>query len=666
MSRRGPRQAGDDRRARWRVALLAVAVLAPLVAAAGRAVHLQVFRAEDLRRRADDQRVRQVELLPERGTIYDRHQRLLAHGVPGASVFVDPSSFADAPADLVALCRALDLPVADARKQLARGGARFAWLKRGVSPREAEDVRALALPGVGVAREPQRYYPKKALAGPVLGFVGVDGEGLGGLEHRFDAVLKGVTRRVPAERDARGRLLLADAPNLTGGRGKSLVLTLDETIQHVAEEELQGAVERSRAKGGVVVVLDPATGEILALAQAPGFNPNAAAAAPAEHRKAKGAVDVYEPGSVLKALFLGLVLDRGLTRPAERIFCENGKWPVHGRTIGDHVPHGWLTVAEILKVSSNIGVAKLSERLSRQDFYDGLVAFGFGVATGAEIPGESRGLLAPPGTWSKISAKTISYGHGISATGLQVASAIAAVANGGVRMKPHLVRAILDEEGRVAQTFAPEVAGRPLTAPTAATLGRLMEDVVHAEGGTAGKAAVPGYRAAGKTGTSWKPNLEAGGYHRNRVVASFAGFIPAGAPRLAIVVAIDEPAFATRYGGQAAAPAFREIAGRVLAYLQVPAEAPVEATVARAPVAAPAPPEEAPVRPARAEGLPVEGVAPDLTGLTMREALRRLDATGADGPVSLLGSGVAVAQDPPPGAPLEPGQEFRVVFKPIL
>ncbi|MBE0617926.1 MAG: transpeptidase family protein, partial [Proteobacteria bacterium] len=469
--------------------------------------------------------------------------------------------------------------------------------------------------------------------------------------------VRGVPRALQAERDARGCLLLPSAPDPLQGNGRGLILTLDETIQNVVEEELGRAVEQSQARGGIAVALDPSTGEILALAQVPLFNPNAVQESRPEDRKVKAVVDVYEPGSTLKAAFLGLLFDQGLARPTDVVFCENGSWTVHGRTIHDTHPHRWLSVADVLKVSSNIGVAKLSEKISPQAFYEGLERFGLGAPTQVELGGESGGILPAPRTWSKITAKTVSYGQGISATAIQVASALAAVANGGVRMRPRLVRAVLDEGGQETDRIEPEVAGRALSAEAAAALVRLMERVVSAEDGTGTRAAVPGYRVAGKTGTSWKPDPSGGGYLRDKIVASFAGFVPSRAPRLALLVAVDEPSMGSRYGGMIAAPAFREMARRILGYLQVPPEeGPGEepATVAEV--------HRAP----RGEGETPGGAMPDVQGLTMREALRRIEASGVGIRLSLLGSGVAASQDPAPGTVLDGGQACRIVFRPLL
>ncbi|MEW6487801.1 MAG: penicillin-binding protein [Thermodesulfobacteriota bacterium] len=667
----GRREGRGERAARWRIAAVGGCVLSLFAVAAARAVHLQVVRAPELLARAEDQRRQRLELVPPRGTLFDRNGRELAKSVPGSSVFADPSCLLGAPEDLARLCRALGLEPREARRALERGGARFAWVKRRITPREEEAVRALGIAGVGIAPEPLRTYPKKSLAGQVLGFVGVDGRGLGGLESHFDGLLRGKPRTVQAERDAKGVLLLPAAPDTTEGGGRSLVLTLDETVQHIVEEELLRAVEQSRARGGVAVAMDPSTGEILALAQVPLFNPNAVAESRPEDRKISAVVDVYEPGSTLKAPFLGILFDQGLARPSDAVFCENGKWSVHGRTIGDTQPHGWLTVADVLKVSSNIGVAKLSEKLTPHALHEALGRFGLGAPTRVELGGESGGILPAPSGWSKITPKTIAYGQGISATAVQVTSAFAALANEGVRMRPRLVRAVLDETGREAERLQPEAAGRALGSAAAATLVGLLERTVVAEGGTGANAAVPGYTVAGKTGTSWKPDLVRGGYLRDKVVASFAGFVPSRAPRLVLLVAVDEPSQGSRYGGMVAAPAFAQMARRILGYLQVPPEEapePGARAVARSSPPVPRPGTDAAGRtpgPHRPEGS-APGLMPDVHGLTMREVLRRLEAAGVGLRLSLLGSGVAATQEPTPGTPLDGGQACRIVFRPLL
>jgi cell division protein FtsI (penicillin-binding protein 3) len=498
-----------------------------------------------------------------------------------------------------------------------------------------------------------------------VGFVGLVGAGLGGLEFQYEPTLKGREFYVEAERDARGGFLLADAPDPTKGRGRSVVLTIDETIQHIVEEELARAVEGSAGKGGWGVAVEPSTGAILALAENPAFNPNAVSESRTETRKIRATADVYEPGSTFKALFLGILLDAHIVAPTDRVFCENGAWSVHGKTIHDHSPHGWLTVADVLKVSSNIGVAKLSERISPEAFYEGLRRFGIGVTTGVDLPGESRGILAPPRTWAGITAKTIAFGQGVSATALQVASAMGTIANGGQRMRPHVVAAVLDENGVEIERVRPEPLARSLAPEAAATLTRMMEAVVQGEGGTAPQAAVPGYTVAGKTGTAWKADPNGRGYLRSAIVASFVGFVPSQAPRFVLLMAVDEPSQGSRYGGTIAGPAFREAARRILAYLQVPPDP-------GAPVA-----KQTPAGPAGVEGeadlplaAPAEetaaGAMPDLRGLSMREALRRLQGTGVPVRLTLAGTGVAESQEPVPGTVLVAGKTCRIVFRPLL
>ncbi|GAB6063447.1 penicillin-binding protein [Deferrisoma palaeochoriense] len=646
--------AGPLRGERVRLRLVGAALLGLLAVAGLRAAHLQIRLAPELRARAARQHQGQIEILPTRGAIFDRNGRELALSVPGWSLFADPSVLLEREDDLARLAEILGQPQPEVRRRLEAGGRRFAWLKRALSPGELARVRKADIPGTGLAQEPLRFYPKRSLAGQVLGFVGADGKGLGGLEFAFDGLLRGREKRVVATRDARGRLLLRNAPDPLEASGGSLVLTIDETLQHIAEEELARAVEASRARGGVAVVVDPGSGEILALAQVPPFNPNDLAGSQAEDRKVRAAVDVFEPGSTMKPLFVGLLFDRGAARPGERIFCENGEWPVHGRVIHDHKPHGWLTVEEILRVSSNIGVAKLSERIAPEDLYAGYRRLGFGRPTGVELPGESRGILPEPGDWSLMTPKTLAYGQGIGATALQVAGAFAALANGGVGMRLRLVREVRGPGGETLERTEPEPRARAFSTATAARLTEILEGVAGPEG-TAPQAAVPGFRVAGKTGTAWK--VEGGRYNPRKVWASFVGYVPSRAPRLVILVAVDEPTKGPRYGGVVAGPAFREIARRSLAYLGVAPEQAVSQ--------APPPPRG---EPAPADG-PAEirpGEMPDCRGLTLRDAVRVLGRAGLLEGARLLGTGWAAHQDPAPGTRVEPGTSCTVVFRPAF
>jgi cell division protein FtsI (penicillin-binding protein 3) len=653
---------------RPRIVVLAAFLLLLFAAAVGRAVQLQVVDAPNLREYAQDQYERKIKILPARGEILDRNGERLASSIPGSSAFVTGSKVLEDKAAFRRLCKALSLDPRKTEEKIAGRGSNFTTIKRRLTPSEEATVKAIDSPWAGVLPEPMRFYPKKSLAGALLGFTGTDGQGLEGLENRYEDLLGAEPVIIEAERDARAQALMARAPSAATARGKSLRLTLDVWVQHAVEEELEKAVEKYGAKGGIAVAMDPSTGAVMALAQAPPFNPNDPATARPENRKNRAVVDVYEPGSTFKALFMGLLLDLKKTSPGETVYCEQGSWTVAGRTIHDHEREGTLTVPEGLKVSSNIGVAKLSQRLSDAEFYEGLRRYGIGQTTGVDLPGESRGLLPAPERWSKITPMTISYGQGVSVTALQLTAAIAAIANGGMRMKPYVVEAVLDENGREIQRTEPAQMGRAISAAAASTLREWMIGVVHDKKGTGTGASACGYTVAGKTGTAWKVNPLTGGYDTRRIWASFVGFAPAHAPRIALLVAVDEPSKGSLYGGTVAAPAFAEICRRVLPYLGVaPDRDPVaedEPKPVRAPVAKKAP---AKGKKSEVEGAPepmAAGLMPDLQGVTMREALLRLERTGVGVSARLEGSGFAAEQVPPPGTPLAAGTVCRVFFSP--
>ncbi len=652
---------------RPRIAVLAAILLGLFAAAGTRAVQLQLLDAEGLKARAKDQYEQKIKILPARGDILDRNGERLASSIPGASAYVNAKRAVEDKERFRAFCRALSLDPRETEARLAKRNFAFTTVKRKLSPAEEAAVREMNLPGTGVVPEPQRYYPKKALAGQVLGFTGADGEGLEGIEHLHEKTLGAKPLYVQAERDGSRQReeLLARAPDIAAARGKSLVLTLDVWIQHAVEEELARAITEYGAKGGLAVVMDPATGAVLAMAQSPAFNPNDIASARPENRKNRNVVDIYEPGSTLKALFLSVLLDKEKARPGETVFCEQGNWRVHGRTIHDHERYGTLSIGEILKVSSNIGVAKLSQRLTPSEFYEGLLAFGLGQPTGIDLPGESRGLMLPPERWSGITGMTMAYGHGVSVTTLQLVSAVSALANGGVRMAPYIVEAVLDERGEEIERHTPAPLGRAVSERVAAKIRDFMIDVVHDKEGTGTGAGKSGYTVAGKTGTAWKPNPVTGGYDTSRIWASFVGFAPAKAPRIVALVALDEPSKGSRYGGVVAAPAFGEICGRVLPYLGVPPDRePVAKEEPKKPVKQSAKGKGTKAPPEEEKRLAEAGVMPDLEGMTMREALLRLERTGVSVTAELEGSGFAARQSPAPGSVLAPGAVCRVTFAP--
>ncbi|RMG18953.1 MAG: penicillin-binding protein 2, partial [Deltaproteobacteria bacterium] len=461
---------------RVRVAVVGGLLGAGLLVLLGRAVDLQVVQHDRLAQMARDQTLRKVEVQAPRARIEDRNGEALALSVDVDSVAVDPSRLKDRSATARALASILEVDARTLEARLARGRY-FTWVRRRVSPAQAEAVRGLGLPGVFLVREARRFYPHRELAAQVLGFVGIDGNGLEGLELSLDSVLRGERTSALALRDAHGRRLLQDDPfgEPEVGPGK-VRLTLDRTIQWITERALLRAVRSSRARAGMAVVLEPTTGAVLALASVPTYNPNRPGDAERRARRNRPLTDVYEPGSTFKVFTLGAALEAGQVTPDTPIECEGGAWKVAGRVIHDSHPHTRLTVTEVLTKSSNIGAAKIAAALGRDRLADTLEAAGFGHRTGLRLPGEQSGILHRRDRIGPVELATLAFGQGIAVTPIQLASAISAVANGGVRMKPYLVARIEHPDGSVEVT-RPRVAGRVFSARTAAMLTRMMETV---------------------------------------------------------------------------------------------------------------------------------------------------------------------------------------------
>ncbi|MFN8544751.1 MAG: penicillin-binding transpeptidase domain-containing protein [Candidatus Binatia bacterium] len=631
----------QGREPRMRMVAVVFAVVFALLLA--RAVDLTVMRGPELARVASRQHRTKIALTPRRGEIVDRAGEKLALSVDVPSIFVRPRDFVGQEAQVPALAQALGMPVKTIRARVARRQP-FVWLKRLAVPRQAEAVEQLGLKGVGTAYEGRRFYPYGALAAHVLGFVGVDSQGLGGVERRFDRVIQGEREYLEADRDAHGRSILAGGVAAGRPEGNRLELTLDLGIQTIAERELAQGVADARAAGGAAVVLDPWTGEVLALANAPTFNPNAAGDLVGDKARDRvrnrALTDPYEPGSTFKALLAAAALEEKVTSPSEMVFCENGRFPVGRWTIHDSHPHGWLSFAQVIQYSSNIGATKIGERLGRERWYAYLRRFGFGARTGVELPGETAGILRPVEGWARIDLATHSFGQGVSVTPLQMVAAVGAIANGGVLMKPFVVRRAVSPSGTVLFEHEPSTLRRVVSPETAHVTTDLLRRVVEEEGGTGAKARLDDFPVAGKTGTAQKVDSH-GGYSSKRI-GSFVGFVPADRPRLVILVLIDEPSTSS-YGGIVAAPVFRRIALGALHELGVQPAAPPTSQVL--PVATPisAAPEPPP------EPVLALGVTPSFLGLSLREARARAQAQGWD--VRTTGSGYVTGQQPPPGAP---------------
>ncbi|MET0403774.1 MAG: penicillin-binding protein [Cystobacter sp.] len=638
---------------RLRVLALAGFFALLLVAALGRAVVLQVFERDKLRGLAQDQYVRQIEIPARRGDIFDRRGAPLAQSVEVDSIWVDPSMLPDVKQAARALARALKLDPEDVLGRLTRA-RRFAWVKRQVTPREVEAVKALGLPGFGFTKEPKRFYPQKELGAHVVGMVGLDGHGLEGLELAFEDELSGQNSRLSGFRDAKGRkLLVSGAPDTLERQGASVSLTLDRHLQYVAEKALGRAVEDAQAVAGMALVMDPATGEILAMANHPRFNPNDPRKEARSSIRNRAALDTFEPGSTMKAFVVASALESKVLKLDDTFFCENGSWRVGRHTIHDTHQYGWLTPQRVLQVSSNICSSKIAQVLGRERLVKAYRDFGFGERTGLALPGEGRGSIPFPK--AEVSLATQSFGQGMSATSVQMLAAWSALANGGVLMRPYLVSKVVDPDGVVLLENRPTEVRRVISPQTARQVVSMLESVV-VKGGTATKAAMEDYRVAGKTGTAQKVDPVAGGYSDKRL-ASFVGMLPAENPRVVILVVVDEPKTDV-YGGIVAAPAFKEIATAAMAHLAVPPSREVPLPSTALSVASAPPVKEAPAA-AVVEEVVTENVepgsvrVPDVMGQAGREAVTKLLSAALE--PQLSGSGRVVAQSPAAGSLVEKG-----------
>ena len=529
---------------------------------AGRLYDLQVLRYEHYAGKAERQQQRVVTLDPPRGTIYDAQGRELAVSIQVDSVYAVPPEIADPAATAAALARAVpDLDRGKLARQLA-GDREFIWVARKLDPPVAGKVRALKLKGLYFVPESKRYYPMKELAAQVLGYVGTDNHGLAGLEQVYDQEITGKPGKRTVLRDARQGTVAAPGLSFSEPEpGHDLYLTLDATVQHIVERELARAIEERHARRGSAIFLDPATGGVLAMASYPSFDPNDFAGYSPESWRNRAVTDVYEPGSTFKLVTAAAALEAGVVREDERIDCGMGVITLYKDIrVHDHKPFGMLTFAEVIAHSSNVGVIRMAQRIRDDRFYATLRGFGFGRQTGIDLPGESGGILHNVEKWGLLEKDYIAFGQGVSVTPLQLVSATAAVANGGVLLKPHVVAAVSRGEVRLPKYPAPPVVGRPISPATARDLTRYLEGVV--TGGTGKPAAIPGYQVAGKTGTAQIPVH--GGYHG--YLPSFVGFAPADRPALVGLVAIAEPQGNEYYGAQVAAPAFGSIVRQVLLY----------------------------------------------------------------------------------------------------
>ncbi|HEX8722384.1 MAG TPA: penicillin-binding protein [Pyrinomonadaceae bacterium] len=672
--------------------MVAVFLCLWMVAVGARLAYLQTSQHGWLTKRA---RMQQLDAEPQaaaRGLILDRQGRELARSVDLDSFYADPREIEDAEGTAAALARTLgaDATGLALRLKEAKGARRgFVWLARRVEEGRAAELKALKLKGVYSTEEQRRRYPNGALAAHVLGFIGGEErgreKGLAGVEQVYDAALTGEPGTLLLDTDARRRPFESAGNDPRDGR--TLVLTIDQTVQYIVERELAAAVERTHARSAAAVVLEPHTGEVLALANAPSFDPNDAGGAPAEARRNDALQNIYEPGSTFKLVAFTGALEEGLITPDTRIDCP-GSISLPGRVVHDHA-RGSLTATEALAKSSNVAAIKLGQRLGNDRLYEYIRRLGFGAKTGVELPGETAGLIRPVARWQPGSIGSVPIGQEVGVTPVQMAAAYASIANDGVRVAPHLVREVRDAEGKTVQRAEPE-SRRVVSAETARTLRRMMEEVTLK--GTARAAQLEGYTAAGKTGTAQKIDPKTRAYSSTKYVASFVGFAPIDNPAAVIIVVLDEPV-GLHQGGQVAAPVFSEIANQVLPYLDVmPDQEPEPGTPAGQLAAAPARPPAPPTATsggaagehegddAAAANLPVVAeqgaggiaevvyasareralVMPDLRGRSVRDVARICEQLGLE--LEARGEGRALRQSPEVGAAVNSGQTVRIEF----
>ena len=618
----------------------------------GRSAWLAMGPDPRLTNRVVSQHERVIDVAAQRGTIVDRLGRPLAISIELDSVFADPQLVEDPEATAELLAPILELPRAELHEKLSRSN-RFVWLARQVPTAVAEALAELDLPGVRLVPEAHRNYPSGPLAAQLLGFVGTDGEGLEGLEARFDSMLMGDGYQYRVLRDGRRRVLNHDA--VLGRRsteGDTLVLTLDHSIQHRAEEALSAAIEAHEADSGMAVVIDVQTGALLALASLPSFDPNHIRGVPRRLFRHQALSTVFEPGSTVKPFVFAALLDQGLAKRDERVYCENGAYAIGRRTVHDAHPHGDLSVDEVLKVSSNIGTTKLGERLGPVKLEAALRGFGFGAKTGVDLYGEERGILHSSSGWSRIGFATHTFGQGMAVTGVQLAAAFAALVNGGHRLQPHLVAEVRDLEGRVVTDRRPVPDDEPLISEATSADLREMLGLVMEKGGTGVRARLDEYTAGGKTGTAQK--VKGGRYAPGVYVSSFIGFAPLADPRIVTLVVLDEPKDG-HYGGTVAGPAFKEITTHALRELGVPSDRPRDAEPL---VVADAEPEEPPAPEPAFEMDGEAPVMPDLSGLSARDALIAVHEAGLS--LELQGSGLVTTQEPAAGQPISATTAVRL------
>jgi cell division protein FtsI (penicillin-binding protein 3) len=648
----------DKKWIRFRMYLVAGFFLACLGIVFVRGYQLQVLQRDKLQSFARSGYEGEEALPPKRGTIYDREGHELAVTIEVGSIYAHPKRVTDKPYAATSLARILGMNRSETLR-LLKSEQPFVWIKRQISPEKVEALKALNLEGIGSTTETRRYYPGMDIAAHVLGFTGTDNQGLEGLEKAYDDVLRGPQQTLVQMQDALGRPFFISETRDDSQTMHNLVLTIDKDIQYKVQQALQAAMDKVRGKSGQCIILSPDSGEILAMAVAPSFNPNIFEEYQPYQWRNRTVTDCYDPGSTIKAFLLAAALEENVVAPNTRFYCEQGKITIASDIIHDHdaKEYGDLTVSDIVVLSSNIGAYKIGKTLGYKRFTEYLNNFGFGKVTGIELIGERNGFVRPVRSAKEIDQANAYFGQGLTTTSLQIAVAMAAIANGGKLMRPYIVKQITDPSGHIIKETYPQMVRRVISPATAKRVTQILEDVV-SEKGTGPLAAIDGYRVAGKTGTSQKVDPKTKRYSRKDYVAVFVGFAPANEPKIVVLVMIDEPR-RSKSGGIVAGPVFRDVGAWTLNSLHINPEIRTAGLETHLGPGAYKRPEPR-LWPKVTKGM-IDTV-PDFTGLGMREVLNLGRSMGLH--IVLEGTGLAFAQVPGPGSPLKGAASIKVRFKP--
>lgn len=626
--------ARDLDKPRWRVFIVATLLIALFAMVSVKALELQILDRERAFKIARKQHHGTSTLLPRRGKIFDRNGKELAVNIDVKSIYANPKKVTKPSETAKILSEKLNLSQKKILNRVSSDKS-FVWIKRLADSESVEELQNLDITGLGYIPEPKRIYPNGHLLGQVIGITDIDSIGIEGIEYRYDRLLTGKTRKITLKRDARGHKILNDPSEIQDidqdkTSGHDIVLTIDSQIQYIVERQLKEGIEEVGGEKGMAIIMNPETGEVLAMASYPFLDPNNFSKFPEVNRRNLPMWYAHEPGSTMKVFLAASALDDKKVNPNSKFNCENGRRRIGSAVIRDIKPRGTLTVAEIVKYSSNIGASKIGELLGRDKYYKYLNKFGFGKKTGMGLPGESSGLLAAPRKWGPIELATISFGQGISVTSLQLVTALSAIANGGYLMKPYVIEKIVGPDGNVIEQNSPEVVTRVISYDTSYQMKQIMQGVV--ENGTGKKAQIPGFSVAGKTGTAQIPNPKSGGYYSDRYIASFIGFAPVEDPEIVMVVVVEAPRKKT-HGGSVAAPIFKQIAEKVLFHMGI---SPKKVLVGMT-------------------------VMPDLSGMSVRDILKWSEEEGVK--VKVKGSGFVTNQQPLPGDLIKEGMVCSIELK---